>query len=300
MDESKAISPEIKGLFETIKRQAIEYSKAFEFFEKTKQDILLKLNDLETFSQSISNLLDEKIKNIENSLNDFIVDFQQKTTTFQEVYQNLASIQNLQGELSRLHSDLRVKLLQVDNLVKTLENKMEMEFESYSQKVMERIEEETDSTLKMLEVKYALKFKSIDEKFSNIDQKLLNQTVTHSRFSKAIYDEIDTLKENLQILKQTLYEERQRIEGRFAEFSEELNKKFIRLDQILTNFEQQTEATLQSKGENTEKLKEEIRILFQNINEIRASKEKLDTKFRNILILFSFLFILAILLGLFF
>lgn len=299
MDESKAISPEIKGLFETIKRQAIEYSKAFEFFEQTKQEILLKLNDLETFSQNISNLLEEKIQSIENRLNDFVVDFQQKTSTFQRVYQNLESIEKLHNELNKLHSELKVKLLQVDNLVKTLENKMEMEFETYSQKVMERIEEETDSTLKMLEVKYALKFKSIDEKFSNIDQKLLNQTVTQSRFSKAIYDEVDTLKENLQILRQSLYEERQRIEGRFAEFSEELNKKFIRLDQILTNFEQQTEATLQSKGESTEKIKEEIRLLFQNLNELRASKEKVDTKVRNILILFSILFILAILIGLF-
>ncbi len=298
MDESKAIGTEIKGLFETIKRQAIEYSKAFEFLEQTKQDILHKLNDLENFSQNISKLLDEKINIVEDTLNDFITSFQQKTATFENVYQNLEAIEKLKNELHKLHSDLKIKLLQVDNLIKTLENKMEMEFETHTQKVMERIEEETDSTLKMLEVKYALKFKSIDEKISNIDQKLFNQAVTQSRFSKAIYDEVDTIKENLQNLKQTLYEERQRIEGRFSEFSEELNKKFIKLDQILTNFEQQTEATLQSKEGTSEKLKEEIRVLFQSLNELRGTKEKLDRKIRNILILFTILFILAIVLGL--
>ncbi len=298
MDESKAIGTEIKGLFETIKRQAIEYSKAFEFLEQTKQDILHKLNDLENFSQNISKLLDEKINIVEDTLNDFITSFQQKTATFENVYQNLEAIEKLKNELHKLHSDLKIKLLQVDNLIKTLENKMEMEFETHTQKVMERIEEETDSTLKMLEVKYALKFKSIDEKISNIDQKLFNQAVTQSRFSKAIYDEVDTIIGNLQNLKQTLYEERQRIEGRFSEFSEELNKKFIKLDQILTNFEQQTEATLQSKEGTSEKLKEEIRVLFQSLNELRGTKEKLDRKIRNILILFTILFILAIVLGL--
>lgn len=298
MDESKAIGTEIKGLFETIKRQAIEYSKAFEYLEQTKQEIVHKLNDLENFSQNISKLLDEKINIVEGTLNDFITSFQQKTTTFENVYQSLESIDRLKNELHKLHSDLKIKILQVDNLIKTLENKMEMEFETHRQKVIERIEEETDSTLKMLEVKYALKFKSIDEKLSNTDQKLFNQAVTQSRFSKAIYDEVETIKENLQNLKQMLYEERQRIEGRFAEFSEELNKKFIKLDQILTNFEQQTEATLQSKEGSSEKLKEEIRILFQNLNELRGTKEKLDTKIRNILILFSILFILAIALGL--
>lgn len=297
MDESKAISPEIKGLFETIKRQAIEYSKAFEFFEKTKQEILAKLQELDNFAQSISNSLDEKVKFLENTLSDFIVDFQQKTATFENVYKNLEQIEKLKNDLAKLHSDLKVKLLEVDNLVKTLENKIEMEFETYAQKSMERIEEETDSTLKMLEVKYALKFKSIDEKLSNFDQKMLNLTVAQSRFSKAIYDDIDTIKENLHLIRQSLYEERQRIEGRFSEFSEDLNKKFIKLDQILTNFEHQTEATLQSKEGTAEKLKEEIRQVFQNINEIRSTINKTDTKIRNILIIFSILFILGILIS---
>ncbi|MGB9913312.1 MAG: hypothetical protein ACPLRO_08100, partial [Candidatus Kapaibacteriota bacterium] len=212
MEESKAISPEIKGLFETIKRQALEYSKAFEFFEQTQQEIRNKLRELDNFSLNISNSLDEKIKFLENTLNDFVVEFQQKTATFENVYKNLEHIEHLKNDLTRLHSELKVKLLEVDNLVKTLENKIEMEFETYAQKSMERIEEETESTLKMLEVKYALKFKSIDEKISNFDQKMLNLTVSQSRFSKAMYDEIDTIKENLQVIRQSLYEERQRIE----------------------------------------------------------------------------------------
>ncbi len=299
MEESKAISPEIKGLFETIKKQAIEYSKALDFLEKTKQEIILKLNELDSFAQNISSLLEEKVKFLENSYNEFITEFQQKTATFENVYQNLEQIEKLRNDLYKLHSELKVKLLQVDNIVKTLENKIEMEFESYSRRVMERIEEDSDSTLKMLEVKYALKFKSLDEKLSNIDQKLFNQAVTSSRFSKALYDELDTIKENLQTARQMIYEERQRIEGRFSEFSEELNKKFIKLDQILTNFEQQTEATLQSKEGSSEKLKEEIRLLFQNVNELRASKESLSTKIRNLLVIVLILFILAILVSLF-
>ncbi|MGB9771012.1 MAG: hypothetical protein ACPLX7_03425 [Candidatus Kapaibacteriota bacterium] len=299
MEESKAISPEIKGLFETIKRQALEYSKAFEFFEQTQQEIRNKLRELDNFSLNISNSLDEKIKFLENTLNDFVVEFQQKTATFENVYKNLEHIEHLKNDLTRLHSELKVKLLEVDNLVKTLENKIEMEFETYAQKSMERIEEETESTLKMLEVKYALKFKSIDEKISNFDQKMLNLTVSQSRFSKAMYDEIDTIKENLQVIRQSLYEERQRIEGRFSEFSEELNKKFIRLDQILTNFEQQTEATLQSKEGSTEKLKEEIRLLFQNLNELRLSFNRIDTKIKNVFIVVLILFILAILISIF-
>ncbi|MCX7909456.1 MAG: hypothetical protein N2560_08075 [Ignavibacteria bacterium] len=299
MEESKAIGPEIKGLFETIKKQAIEYSKAFDFFEQTRQEILAKMNELDNFATNISNLLDEKVKFLENSLNEFITDFQQKTSSFENVYQNLNQIETLRNELTKLYSDLKVKLLQVDSLVKTLENKMEMEFETYSQKVMERIEEETDSTLKMLEVKYALKFKTLDEKLSNFDQKMLNLTLTQSRFSKAIYDDIDTIKENLHQIKQSLYEERQRIEARFGEFSEELNKKFIKLDQILSNFEQQAEVTLQSKEGSSEKLKEDIRLLFQNLNEIRTTNDKLNTKTRNILIVCVVLFILAILISLF-
>jgi predicted nucleic acid-binding Zn-ribbon protein len=297
MDESKAIGPEIKGLFETIKKQAIEYSKAFDFFEQTKRDIILKLQELDNFTENISKLLEEKVEFLENRFNDFVTSFQEKTAKIENVYQNLEQIESLKNELSKLHSDLKVKLLEVDNLMKTLENKVEMEFENYTQKTIQRIEEQTDSTLKVLEVKYALKFKSIDEKLSNIERNMLNLTVSQSRSSRAIYDDIDTLKENIQLIKQSFYEERQRIEGRLAEFSEELNKKFIRLDQILTNFEQQTEVTLQSKDETSEKLREEVRLLFQNINEFRAWKDKSDTKIKNLLIIVSVLFIIAIIIG---
>jgi len=297
MDESKAIGPEIKGLFETIKKQAIEYSKAFDFFEQTKRDIIVKLQELDNFTENISNLLEEKVEFLENRFNDFVTSFQEKTAKIENVYQNLEQIESLKNELSKLHSDLKVKLLEVDNLLKTLENKVEMEFENYTQKTIQRIEEQTDSTLKVLEVKYALKFKSIDEKLSNIERNMLNLTVSQSRSSRAIYDDIDTLKENIQLIKQSFYEERQRIEGRLAEFSEELNKKFIRLDQILTNFEQQTEVTLQSKDETSEKLREEVRLLFQNINEFRAWKDKSDTKIKNLLIIVSVLFIIAIIIG---
>jgi predicted nucleic acid-binding Zn-ribbon protein len=297
MDESKAIGPEIKGLFETIKKQDIEYSKAFDFFEQTKRDIIVKLQELDNFTENISNLLEEKVEFLENRFNDFVTSFQEKTAKIENVYQNLEQIESLKNELSKLHSDLKVKLLEVDNLLKTLENKVEMEFENYTQKTIQRIEEQTDSTLKVLEVKYALKFKSIDEKLSNIERNMLNLTVSQSRSSRAIYDDIDTLKENIQLIKQSFYEERQRIEGRLAEFSEELNKKFIRLDQILTNFEQQTEVTLQSKDETSEKLREEVRLLFQNINEFRAWKDKSDTKIKNLLIIVSVLFIIAIIIG---
>ncbi len=298
MDESKAISPEIKGLFETIKKQALEYSKAFEFFEETRQRILQTQGELENFAQHLSKEIDERFQLLEDTLNNFITDFQQKNATIENVFRELSRIEILKNELERMHSELKIQLIQVDNLLKTLENKFEIEFETQSQNIIRKFEDEVDSTLKMLEVKYALKFKSIDEKLSNLDQKLLNQTVSQSRFTKIVYDELDTLKEKIEQFKQILYEERQRIEGRFGEFSEELNKKFIKLDQILNNFEQQTQTTLQSSEGSAEKFRDEIRIAFQQLNEIRSQQSKVDTRFKNLLIITSVLFILAILVAL--
>jgi len=295
MDESKAISPEIKGLFETIKRQALEYSKAFEFFEETRQKIVQTQSELEDFAKHLSKELDERYHLLENTINDFISDFQQKHSSIENVFKELTRIEFLKNELERMYSDLKIQMLKVDNLLKTLENKLEMEFETYSKNLTDKFQNQVESTLKMLEVKYALKFKSIDEKISNFDQKLLNQTVSQTRFSKIVYDEIDTLKEKLEQFKQILYEERQRIEARFGEFSEELNKKFIKLDQILTQFEQQTQTTLQSSETSSEKFRDELKTAFQQLNEIRSQQYRIETKFKNILIIVSAMFILVVL-----
>ncbi|MCX7880447.1 MAG: hypothetical protein N2517_07275 [Ignavibacteria bacterium] len=291
MDESKAINPEIKGLFETVKRQALEYSKAFEFFEEEKKIISQKLEELENFSQHILEEIENKIKLLENTINDFISDFQQKSASFEVAYKELDRIELLKQELNNQNSELKVQMIKFDSLLKTFENKVELEFESLSRKVLNMIENEISSSLKKFEVKYALKIKSLEEKVVNFEQKLLALTLSQSRFTKTFYEETDTMQQGLQQIKQALYDERQKIEARFSEFSEELNKKLIRFDQLLNQIEQQTETTIQNKEESSNKIRDEVRQAFQYLNEFRIQQSKIENTIRRILI-FGTLFIL--------
>ncbi len=280
MDESKAISSELKGLFETIKRQAIEYSRAFEFFEKEKQEIIQKQNQLTEFSRILATEVGSKIHSLETKIDDFLGEFDQKTASIESIYKNLSSIESMNNNMSTLHSELKIRLIEVDNLLKTLENRIEKEFESLYNKLHTKLSEELDTTFKKLEVKYVFKFKSLDEKIINFDQKLLNLTVNQSNFSKTIYDDIETIRTNLHNLKQIIAEERMRIETRFTEFSEALNKKLIFFDQIANQTTGPTESTTSAQDDIQNKIRDEIRNVFHHFNDLRQKNLRLESKLK--------------------
>lgn len=292
MDETKALSPEFKGLFETIKKQALEYSKAFEFFEEEKKEILRKQIELEQIAKLLSVEIDEKIQILEDRISSFFTSFEEKHQNFLEIYSELDKIRNLSKELQTLQSNLNVRMIEIDTLLTTLQNKYLQEFQNIQNDLTEKLDNEIDSAIKRLDVKFALKFKSLDEKFISIEQKLLHQTISQSRHSKIIFDDIDTLKDNLQNIKNIVYDERQKIETKFKEFNEELNKKLIIFDQIANEVGKQTETTIQSQEVDTTKIKDEIRQLFQHLNEIRATNIKQALRIKQItFIIFIFLLI---------
>lgn len=280
MDESKAISSELKGLFETIKQQAIEYSRAFEFFEKEKQEIIQKQNQLTEFSRVLATEVGNKIHSLETKIDNFLGEFDQKTASIESIYKNLSSIESMNNNMTTLHSELKIYLLEVDNLLKTLENRIEKEFELLYNKLYKKLYEELDTTFKKLEVKYVFKFKSLDEKIINFDQKLLNLTVNQSNFSKTIYNDIETIRTNLHNLKQIIAEERMRIETRFTEFSEALNKKLIFFDQIVNQTTGQTESTITTQDDIQSKMQDEIRSVFHRFNDLQRRNLRLESKLK--------------------
>lgn len=280
MDEPKAISSELKGLFETIKRQAIEYSRAFEFFEKEKEEIIQKQNQLTEFSRILATEVGSKIHSLETKIDDFLGEFDQKTASIESIYKNLSSIESMNNNMSTLYSELKIRLLEVDNLLKTLENRIEKEFESLYNKLHKKLYEELDTTFKKLEVKYVFKFKSLDEKIINFDQKLLNLTVNQSNFSKTLYNDIETVRTNLHNLKQILAEERMRIETRFTEFSEALNKKLIFFDQIVNQTTGKTESTTAIQDDIQSKMQDEIRSVLRHFNDLQQRNLRLESKLK--------------------
>lgn len=294
MEETKALSPEFKGLFETIKRQALEYSKAFEFFEEEKKELVRKQIELQQIGKLLAEEIEEKIQFLEGRISTFITSFEEKYQNFWEIYTELENIHTLTKNLQSLQSNLQSRLLEVENLLTSIQNKYLQEFQNMQNELIQKLDNEMDSAIKKMDVKYALKFKSLDEKFISVEQKLLNQTITQSRQSKILYDDIDILKDSLQNIKTIIYEERQKIEARFTEFNEELNKKLKMFDQIANRVGEQTETTIQSQEEGTSKIKDEIRQLFQQLNEVRTTNLKQNTKFKQIVIFFTISLLLII------
>ena len=87
MEDTKAISPQVKGLFETIRKQAKEYSQAFEYIE-SERNILLKLQDeLVALAVRMKQQVDTSILDLNKNFEDAISNIFYKIEKINIIYE---------------------------------------------------------------------------------------------------------------------------------------------------------------------------------------------------------------------
>jgi SMC interacting uncharacterized protein involved in chromosome segregation len=106
MEESKALSPEVKGLFATVKSQAREYTEAFERLNielarfETLRTELNKVPD--QIRYEVNNTIQELKKNFDESVELLEVKFDR----ISDIFNNIDNIKDLRDELQILSKKL--------------------------------------------------------------------------------------------------------------------------------------------------------------------------------------------------
>ena len=236
MLDSKAISPEVKGLFETVHLQAKEYARAFQELEQSMHEFKLLSDALLKLKEQLKEQVDNAISELNKQFNDSLSFIENKTDKAIKIYEDLQSIRDFRDSLSEIHDKLKKQTVEFDSYLQSIRAKADVELELLISNIKGKIEKEVESETQKSEMRIALKLRQMDSKLIAYDQKLWSLNENQSREYKSIIDEIEIIRNNLQNYRQAIEEVRKKIESQFTQTEKDISQKIRFFESLINSF----------------------------------------------------------------
>jgi hypothetical protein len=274
MLESKAISPEVKGLFETIRSQAKEYAIAFQTLDNSVKEFYSIKESLSKLSEQLKIQVDNSIIDLNKHVTDTLSYIETKTDKTIKIYDDLQSIRDFKDLLSEFYESIKKKSVEYDSTLQSIRAKADVEMELIISNIKNRIEKEVENETQKSEMRIVLKLRQMESKLLAYDQKLWSLNENQSREFKNILDEIDLLRNYVQSYKQATDEVRKKFETHFSQIETEISKKMEYFRSLVSSFESEIKSNGFGKyndeqklnNKNLEKSFEFINISLKNLN----------------------------------
>ena len=197
MEESKAISPEVKGLFATVKSQAREYTEAFDRLNieltrfETLRTELQKVPD--QIRYEVNNTIQELKKNFDESVDLLEVKFDR----ISEVFNNIDSIRELKEDLIKLSKTLSQQKVEINNAVENFKARSENEINTFVKEINQIIEANVEQQSAKTETKLNIKIRKLEGKLLTFDQKLWSVSNSQNYEFKSLLRDFDSVKTDI-------------------------------------------------------------------------------------------------------
>ncbi|MFP4368775.1 MAG: hypothetical protein ACLFR2_04270 [Candidatus Kapaibacterium sp.] len=150
MQRTKAISPEIQGLFDVIKKQAEDYNTAFALIEQELEHVALLRRNLNIERDEYRDKIDKLIIELKEKVDDTLIYLGQQLQRSKELVDDLSGIKELRSVLD----NTRIEMQGIRNNISGYEadlEEMKKNYYSLISAFREKSESRLDETLNMLE-----------------------------------------------------------------------------------------------------------------------------------------------------
>ncbi len=211
MEDTKAIRPEIKGLFDTIKNQAIQYADTFDKLEQCHADYIALTKDIKKINEELYLSINAEIFAFKQSYEDYIKLLKIESLKISQKYSELKDLKMLQDSyfdakesivtinqnLEKQNNELKTLFDDFNSLVDSIKNSADEKIDDFLKSSINRFNDTIKSDLKNTENKINQRISYHNNKISIIEKSLKNYYEKQILDTKNIYDEIDNLKKNV-------------------------------------------------------------------------------------------------------
>lgn len=296
MNETNAIRPEIRGLFDTVKQQARQYRTAFETIEKRSDEFLKLAHELRKLSDDTQKDVENTIYNLRQKVEDLIKVLELETEKTLQKYRQLKDISELKDNVEdafdrsmELREELAKNNITAQNLIKNLDSEMEKIREiarNSSDYLIKQEKQLIDNTLRknfeIFDKKYLEHAKSNEQRIIKVDKAFWAlQDKYENEFGKMASD----LAEMRQIFSSIKAGTDKRIED-FTKAFDIITKKIIQKDNEAANMLTRVEGliaklnrqSVKKQEEGGSKLHSEVRMVISDEyeGEINALKRRIE------------------------
>jgi hypothetical protein len=208
MAENKAIRPEIRGLFDTIREHALKYNRAFENLEKDREDYEYFVSDLKKQVQEFYKIINTDFYSIKQKYDDVIKIINIETLKTLEKYSELSDLELLQKsyfkavqEISEIQQSLdeQTEFLKKEsnafiNLINEIKHRSNREVEKFLENAEQTLSETISKEISKSEDKLMIKLVSVEKRIVYFDQVYWAFQDRYREEVRNFYKEMDTLK----------------------------------------------------------------------------------------------------------
>jgi hypothetical protein len=239
MEESKALSPEVRGLFDTIKKQAHEFAAAFRVFEQEKRKFeeqckLLETNDskMKSLANSLRSQVKEAIIEVNRNADETLRVFEHANSQNLKIFREMENVTKIKHELAYLQKEIRSGLVDITSSVESFRQKSKIEIDSTISQVKNRVDKQIEGEIQKLELRNSVKLRQYESKFLSYDQKLWALNDSQSREIRSLLDNIDSLKRKFTSFKNIADEIKESVTLKLGDIERRFSTKFDIIDKV--------------------------------------------------------------------
>ncbi len=202
METTRALSPEIIGLFGRVQSQAEEYAKAFELLEKYRKEFEASVSKLNTLQDNVRSDSELAISKINSNVLESLIILKNKTDEAIKLSIDLGDIkafktsfENLKNDLTNLSNTLNKQSEEFESALKYFKKKSEMELESTMLGLKAKVEKEIHSEAQKIEIRTNLKLKQMESILLSFDERLKLLESNMSSAVKKLSLDIDLIRQ---------------------------------------------------------------------------------------------------------
>lgn len=213
MQDTKAIRPELKGLFDTIRKQAIEYASAFDDIEKSRNEYQNIIKDVNQLVESFTLKVNSEIFGLKQKYDAITKILTIETNKTLEKYQELHNLKLIQDSYSSAVDTINMLKESIERNSKFLKKNTDefaeelTLFKTNASKEIQNVLNKGDEHIRMLiqqdreelEQLLASKFTMFESRIYKVEQSnyLINEQIDED--FKRIYTDLDKFKNKFKI-----------------------------------------------------------------------------------------------------
>lgn len=237
MEETKAIRPEIKELFDIIREQAYQYSDAFRSLEEKIAELEFIKEDVLENSRKTSRKLELKFFSLKDELKNEIDLLLDKTKGFSDIYDRAKSAGKALDRMEELRIDLENTKKELEGFINKQDERKDIDLNDLMHKVRASVEREKSSISQKIEVRLALRIKQIESKLIEYNQKLWRMSESNVRDYNKLSEEIADFNIALAGLKNASRDYKNSISEMIETSNRQILEKLLPFERLINDYQ---------------------------------------------------------------
>lgn len=225
MIESNAISPRIKELYEKVNQNATSY---LDITNNMREELDLLKEDrekLDILGKQIFDEIESTKHDFKNTIDRALRDLNISSSKALKLYNEFSNIQSLRESLASLQAKLGSQSEELNNTLTTIKQNSDIQITELVRTIDAKLENGLEQEAQKIDARLSLKVKQIENKVATYDQRMYSLNQTQINDNKAAIKDIDKLKKDFISLKSLVDESQQNLMDDLEGFEADFRKK---------------------------------------------------------------------------